>query len=113
MIRMHSRRLLRGAAPLVATGLLAAGFAANGMAAGAMTHIELLASACSGCHGDTGEGYGALPAIAGQPSDVLLRSLQEFQSGQRRATVMHRITQGFTSDELAALARYFATLDGP
>jgi len=75
---------------------------------GGIVNDESLATGCAGCHGIHGEGRGALPPISGQPLGVLEKALRDFKSGQRTATVMQRITKGYSDAELGRLARYFA-----
>lgn len=55
-----------------------------------------------------GQGHGAIPAIAGNPTDDFLRIMRGFKSGERPATVMNRIAAGFSDEELGILADFFA-----
>jgi sulfide dehydrogenase cytochrome subunit len=59
------------------------------------------ASSCSGCHGE------AAP-IAGQDAHQMTDKLNAFRSGARPSTVMGRITKGFDTDELGAIAAWWA-----
>ena len=98
--------MIRHAMPLL---LLLAGF--GGVHSAAQVEVmndESLATGCAGCHGLHGEGHGALPPISGQPLPVLEKALRDFKSGQRSATVMRRIANGYSDEELRRLARYFA-----
>ena len=63
------------------------------------------ALSCSGCHG----GVAPLPVLAGRPSDEVVAKLDEFRSGARPATVMDRISNGFSRDESVAIAGWWAT----
>ncbi|MYN10064.1 c-type cytochrome [Pseudoduganella aquatica] len=68
-----------------------------------------LAATCTGCHGTNGATTGtALPPLAGQSREALLTSLQAFKSGARPATVMTQIAKGYSEEQLAMLAAYFA-----
>jgi cytochrome subunit of sulfide dehydrogenase len=65
------------------------------------------ASSCSGCHPasqsvDTPAGR----LIGRNPSDIIT-AVQAFRSGQRPATVMDRISKGFTDDEMKAIADWY------
>ena len=40
----------------------------------------------------------------------MARLLSEYRSGALEGTVMNRIARGFTDDEIAAIAAYFAAL---
>ena len=37
-----------------------------------------------------------------------MRAMQDFRSGQRAGTVMDRIAKGFTDEEIAAIAAWYA-----
>ncbi len=69
-----------------------------------------LASSCAQCHGTEGravEGE-ALIRLAGLPRDYLLSQLLAFRTGDRKATIMHQITRGYSEQQLETLASYFA-----
>ena len=63
------------------------------------------ALSCSGCHG----GVAPLPVLAGRNPDEVVVRLDEFRAGTRPATVMDRIAKGFSRDESAAIAAWWAT----
>jgi cytochrome c553 len=88
-----------------ATMMLAAPvFASSPIAPGAR-----LAATCTGCHGTNGATTGtALPALAGQSRETLLTSLKAFKAGARPATVMTQIAKGYSEEQLAMLAAFFA-----
>jgi cytochrome c553 len=88
-----------------ATMMLAAPvFASSPIAPGAR-----LAATCTGCHGTNGATTGkALPPLAGQSKEALLASRQAFKSGARSATIMTQITKGYSDEQLAQLAAFFA-----
>ena len=69
-----------------------------------------LAATCTHCHGTDGravEGE-ANVKLAGLPADYTLTQLMAFRSGARPATIMHQLAKGYTSEQLAAIAAYFA-----
>jgi len=66
-----------------------------------------IALACAGCHGESGLGMGSIPAIVGIPEAEFVRTMQEFQSGRRSATVMDRIARGYRYQDFVELARLF------
>lgn len=69
----------------------------------------LLAGACQGCHGATGEGGHGIPSIRQmQTRAEFIATMQAFRTDQRPNTVMGRITRGYTDAEIAALAAHFA-----
>jgi cytochrome c553 len=59
------------------------------------------ASSCSGCHGE------ASP-IAGKDAATMTGKLNAFRSGARPSTVMGRIAKGFSTEELSAIAAWWA-----
>lgn len=68
-------------------------------------------SDCMRCHGGDGEGRSdTVPALAGQKEAYLLASLQAYAKGDRTSGFMALPVTGIAPDEMAALARYFATL---
>lgn len=99
------------------TALLLAG-AASAWAQGAAKvppeaeriYMRSLAATCAHCHGTEGravEGE-ALIRLAGLPRDYLLTQLLAFRTGDRKATIMHQITRGYSEEQLEKLAAYFA-----
>lgn len=69
-----------------------------------------LAATCAHCHGTEGravEGE-ALIRLAGQSKDYLLTQLLAFRTGDRKATIMHQITRGYSEEQLEQVAAYFA-----
>ncbi len=69
-----------------------------------------LAATCAQCHGTDGravEGE-ALIRLAGLPREHLLTQLLAFRTGDRKATIMHQITRGYSEEQLETLATYFA-----
>ncbi len=79
--------------------------------AAATLQLQVLSAVCANCHGTDGNQGGAVPVIAGRPASVLESQLLAFKRGEEpRATVMPRLTSGYTDDELAALADYFSRL---
>jgi sulfide dehydrogenase cytochrome subunit len=88
---------------------MALGLTAPAMAAGAITAGQRLAATCAGCHGTNGAASGdALPSLAGQPKDALNASLIAFKGGKRPSTVMQQIARGYSDEQIALIAAYFA-----
>jgi sulfide dehydrogenase cytochrome subunit len=89
---------------LALTTQLAPATAADRIPAG-----QRLYATCAACHGTNGAGSGtALPVLAGQPKDALARSLRDFKTGARPATVMHQIAKGYTDEQIEQIAAYLA-----
>ena len=74
--------------------------------------VKMLAGSCANCHGTEGRLTGAVPALAGRPASTLETTLLSFKhDDDASVTVMNRITRGYSDEELAALADYFANID--
>lgn len=69
---------------------------------------ELLASTCMTCHGPGGKSKGAIPSLAGLDKGYFIKSMQDFKSGSRPASVMHRHSKGYTDAEYELMAEYFS-----
>jgi cytochrome subunit of sulfide dehydrogenase len=67
-----------------------------------------LGASCSACHGTNGNSVGGTPVLAGLSRDHLIKQMQDFKSGARAATVMHRHAKGYSDTEIGKLADYFA-----
>jgi sulfide dehydrogenase cytochrome subunit len=66
------------------------------------------ASSCSGCHAAGAAVQTPVPPLAGRPADDTVAAVQAFRAGARPATVMDRIAKGFSDDEIAAIAAWYA-----
>ena len=69
----------------------------------------MLGASCAGCHGTDGRSPGSIPPIHGRPAEFIRTSLTDFRSGKRPSTVMGRHAKGYTDEEIALIAEYFAT----
>ncbi len=69
----------------------------------------ILSLSCYACHGPSGRSPGSMPTIAGKSAKYITKILGEFASGKRPSTVMGRIARGYTDQEIADLAAYFAS----
>jgi cytochrome subunit of sulfide dehydrogenase len=68
-----------------------------------------LAASCANCHGTDGRSVGGIPELAGMSKGKMLGLLNEFRSGAKPATIMHQISRGYTDEQLALIAEYFAS----
>ncbi len=96
-------RLLLAAAAVVAAGIVPA----------QSQDGRVLAMSCLNCHGPGGKSPGEIPSIAGKTEDFLKNALVDFRDGKRTgasATVMGRLAKGYSDAEIAAVAKYIATL---
>jgi cytochrome subunit of sulfide dehydrogenase len=71
-----------------------------------------LAATCAHCHGTEGQAVEgqAFIRLAGLNKEYMLNQLLAFRGGQRKATVMHQITKGYSPEQLEEIATYFASL---
>lgn len=69
-----------------------------------------LAAACAQCHGTAGKAAPGTPlaSLAGMPAAYLTLQMKAFKTGERPATVMHQIAKGYSDEQIAQLAAYFA-----
>ena len=67
-----------------------------------------LAASCTGCHSTAGKSVAGMPPAAGQPKEILMRTLKDFKDGKRPATIMHQLAKGYTDEQLELIAAYFA-----
>ncbi|MDZ7804719.1 cytochrome c [Thiohalophilus sp.] len=70
----------------------------------------MLSNSCAACHGTDGNSPGAMPTLNGKSADFIERALKGFRSGERDSTVMGRHASGYSDEEIAQIAEYFAGL---
>ncbi len=93
-----------------ALGLICGSLSGIGHATASPNSTLLLAGGCNICHGPNGVSSGpATPTIAGLSGEYLLSTLEGFKSGEIPSTIMGRITRGYSSDELQALANHYSS----
>lgn len=66
-----------------------------------------LVAGCSGCHPVNGADP-LLPRLAGRKAGDIVAAMKAFRSGSRPGTVMNHIAKGFTEDEIAVIAAWYA-----
>lgn len=95
--------------------ILMAGVAAGLLAASAMAQaqpdklqVRSWAASCASCHGTNGHAKPGNEPLAGGDADVMLKKLLEFKSGAKPATIMHQLSKGYSDEQLAAIATWFA-----
>lgn len=75
-----------------------------------VNQIRVWAAACANCHGTMGKAETGNESLAGKDKDELLQKLMDFKTGRKPATIMHQLSKGYTDEQLAQLASYFASL---
>jgi cytochrome c553 len=66
------------------------------------------AGGCANCHGTNGQSQPGTAALAGMNRDDIVRKMMDFKNGRQSATVMHQLSKGYTDEQIAAIAAYFA-----
>ena len=73
------------------------------------TDTALLIGGCQGCHGVNGQGANGIPTIKGAHSrDEFVALMRAFSANEKPATVMGRISRGYTPEQIATLAAHYA-----
>lgn len=93
---------------------LSGGLLAGGWAAAEVTTPsgKMLANTCSGCHGTDGISHGpTIPTIAGQPEEYFVYVMRKYHTGDAPGSVMNRVGEGYTDEEIQAMAAYYAAID--
>jgi len=72
-------------------------------------------AACASCHGEKGQGNTAakFPALSGQYSEYLAKSIKDFRSGERNNdtnNIMRNIAVKLSDKEITSLSNYLSTL---
>ena len=93
---------------VVAAALLALVAAAASAQAPDPNLARNLAATCANCHGTGGVSQGGTESLAGMPKDTMLRKMQEFRTGNKPATIMHQLSKGYTEEQIALIAGWFA-----
>lgn len=96
--------------PRLALGAVLACAMAGACAQPANLPVRSLAATCAACHGTEGRavnGAGML-GLRGLDPTYIVTQLNAFRDGSRPATVMQQIAKGYTPEQIAQLAAYFA-----
>jgi len=72
---------------------------------------EAMAATCAACHGTHGklDTVEYMP-LAGMAEKEFVRAMQDFRSGKRASTLMGHVANGFSDNEIRAMAKYFANV---
>jgi len=65
--------------------------------------------ACAACHGANGEGNEAIPRLAGQHHQYLVRQLEAFHGLTRENEIMDENAKALTEDDIAAVTEYLSS----
>lgn len=70
--------------------------------------VRSWAAACANCHGTNGVAQPGNESLAGMRKEDMLTKLLDFKNGRKPATLMHQLSKGYSDEQLAAIAGYFA-----
>ena len=73
-----------------------------------LSKTRYLAANCANCHGTNGQSVGEIASLAGYDKGRFISTMAEFRSGKRPATIMHQLSKGYSDQQIADLAAYFA-----
>lgn len=91
----------------LASTLLLAGMAT--VQASNLNQARYIAANCANCHGTNGNSVGGMESLAGYDRDKFISVMKAFKAGEKPATIMHQISQGYSDEQVAALADFFAS----
>jgi len=85
--------------------------AAGHVAAAEPDRAAQLAAACASCHRLDGL-HDGIPSIVGLDAERLIGMMRAYRSNERPSFIMHAVSLSFSTDEIAAIARYLAARRG-
>jgi sulfide dehydrogenase cytochrome subunit len=89
--------------------LLGSGLLLGAAQLSAAPTAQMLADTCAGCHGTDGSSTGpATPTIAGMSAEYFKTTMDEYKKDARTSTIMGRIAKGYSEEEIALMADYYA-----
>ncbi len=65
-----------------------------------------LAFACMSCHASS-----QVPNLHGMPYSMLKQKIEDYASGANKATIMHQLAKGYSTEQIEAIARYFSSVN--
>lgn len=101
---------MRARRPACLTALaLLAGTHAQGQDV-ATLQVRSLAATCAQCHGTDGHAPAGSPmaSLAGKPASYLVEQMSAFKHGVRPGTLMPQLAKGYSDEQIARMAAYFA-----
>jgi len=70
--------------------------------------VRSWAASCAACHGTDGRAQPGMVSLAGADKDGMVKTMLDFKSGRRPATIMHQLSKGYSDEQIVAIAGYFA-----
>jgi cytochrome c553 len=72
-------------------------------------HAIYLAGTCAACHAGANAEQ-AIPGLRGKDAEAFVAAIHDYRSGQRKSQIMAAVTASLSDEDIALLARHFATL---
>ena len=69
----------------------------------------ILSNNCVTCHGPDGRGAKKIPKLKGLSATDIIQSMNGFQTGEEKSTIMMRHAKGYTDEDIKLMAEYFAS----
>ncbi|PUE39721.1 c-type cytochrome [Limnohabitans sp. Bal53] len=67
------------------------------------------AASCAACHGTDGRAQPGMISLAGVPKEITTQKMLDYKAGRvPAATIMHQLAKGYSDEQIAAIAGYFA-----
>ena len=71
--------------------------------------VRSWAASCAACHGTNGHAQPGMIALAGVPKEITIQKMLDYKAGRvPAATIMHQLAKGYSDEQIAAIAGYFA-----
>ncbi len=96
-----------GVAAMIGTAVVTTSAQAGGM----LPDARLYAAGCFNCHGPNGKSAGVNDAIDDLSVRKFMKKMKKFKKKGSDATIMDRITRGYTNEELQLMAEQFVKLN--
>lgn len=96
---------MKPVAKLLALGLLSTTAI---VAQAQVLEVRVWAATCATCHGTEGRAAPGMASLAGKPQSQMEQAMLDFKYGRRPATLMHQIAKGYSDEQIAQIAAYFA-----
>ena len=72
-------------------------------------HVRSWAASCAACHGTDGRAQPGMISLAGVPKEIAIQKMLDYKAGRLpAATIMHQLAKGYSDEQIAAIAGYFA-----
>jgi len=72
-------------------------------------HVRSWAASCAACHGTNGHAQPGMISLGGVPKEVTIQKMLDYKAGRvPAATIMHQLAKGYSDEQIAAIAGYFA-----